>query len=91
MSGPRGGVIDWTDPEQVRAYHREYVRDWAQRSGYNERRKEARRNRPAGDGGKKKGRRTEGFYDAAYCTENVYAEEISWGIDKEKLRRNVEE
>ena len=87
MSGPRGGKTDWTDPEQVRAYHRE----WCKRTGYNERMKEARRNRPAGDGGKKMGRKTDGFFEAAYCTENRYAEEISWGIDKEKLKRNMEE
>ena len=90
MSGPRGGKTDWTDPEQVRAYHREYQRDWAQRSGYNERRKEARRNRPVGDGGKKKGRSTDGFLDAAYSTEN-YHDELSWDIDMEKIRRNIEE
>ena len=83
--------IDWKDPEQVRTYKREYMREWTKRTEYNEKRKEERRNRPAGDGGKKKGRNTDGFFDAAYCTENRYAEEISWGIDKEKLRRNREE
>ena len=90
MSGPRGGKTDWTDPEQVKAYHREYMLAWAERTGYNEKRREARRNRPAGDGGKKKGRNTDGFFEAAYCTENRYAEEISWDIDKEKLKRNIE-
>lgn len=82
--------IDWSDPEQVRSYQREYMREWTKRTGYNEKRKEERRNRPAGDGGKKKGRNTDGFFDAAYCTENQYAEEISWDIDKEKLKRNIE-
>lgn len=86
MSGPRGGKIDWTDPEQVRAYHRE----WRERTGYNERMKEARRNRPAGDGGKKRGRKTDGFWEAAYTTENLN-DELSWDIDTEKLRRNREE
>ena len=90
MSGPRGGKTDWTDPEQVKAYHREYMRAWAERTGHNEKRREARRNRPAGDGGKKKGRNTDGFFEAAYSTENRYAEEISWDIDKEKLKRNIE-
>ena len=79
--------IDWNDPEQVRAYHRE----WRERTEYNEKKKEARRNRPAGDGGKRKGRKTDGFFDAVYCTENLYTEEISWDIDKEKLRRNRED
>ena len=83
--------IDWKDPDQVRTYQREYMREWIKRTGYNEKRKEERRNRPAGDGGKKKGRNTDGFFEAAYCTENRYAEEISWDIDKEKLRRNREE
>ena len=83
--------IDWSDPEQVRTYQREYMREWTKRTGYNEKRKEERRNRPAGDGGKKKGRKTDGFFEAAYCTENRYAEEIIWDIDKEKLRRNREE
>ena len=94
--------IDWKDPEQVKAYNREYYaanrehigemqREWQIKSGYRERRKEARRNRPAGDGGKKKGRKTDGgFWDVAYCTENLH-DELSWGIDKEKLRRSIEE
>lgn len=86
MSGPRGGKTDWTDPEQVRAYHRE----WRERTGYNERMKEARRNRPAGDGGKQRGRKTDGFWEAAYTTENLN-DELSWEIDTEKLRRNREE
>ena len=90
MSGPRGGKTDWTDPEQVKAYHREYMRAWAERTGYNEKRREARRNRPAGDGGKKRGRKTEGFWEAAYTTENLH-DELSWEIDTEKLRRNREE
>lgn len=90
MSGPRGGVIDWTDPEQVRAYHREHRRAWAEQTGYNEKVKEARRNRPAGDGGKKRGRKTDGFWEAAYTTENLH-DELSWEIDTEKLRRNREE
>lgn len=83
--------IDWSDPEQVRSYQREYMREWTKRTGYNEKRKEDRRNRPAGDGGKKKGRNTDGFFDAAYCTENQYAEEISWDLDKERIRKEHEE
>ena len=87
MSGPRGGKTDWTDPEQIKAYHRE----WRKRTGYNERMKEARRNRPAGDGGKKRGRKTDGvFWEVANCTENLH-DELSWEIDTEKLRRNREE
>lgn len=96
--------IDWKDPEQVRVYNREYYaahrdeiceynRKYRQehREELSEKQKERARNRPAGDGGKKKGRNTDGFFDAAYSTENLYAEEISWGIDKEKLKRNMEE
>lgn len=90
MSGPRGGKTDWTDPEQVKAYHREYRRAWAERTGYNEKRREERRNRPAGDGGKQRGRKGWGFWDAAYTTENLH-DELSWEIDTEKLRRNREE
>lgn len=86
MSGPRGGKTDWTDPEQVRAYHRE----WRERTGYNEKRREARRNRPAGDGGKKRGRKTEGFWEAAYTTENLH-DELSWEIDKERIRKEYTE
>ena len=86
MSGPRGGKTDWTDPEQVRAYHRA----WRERTGYNEKKKEARRNRPAGDGGKQRGRKTEGFWEAAYTTENLN-DELSWDIDKEKIRKEHEE
>ena len=87
MSGPRGGKTDWTDPEQVKAYHRE----WRKRTGYNERMKEARRNRPAGDGGKKRGRKTDVvFWEVANCTENLH-DELSWEIDTEKLRRSREE
>ena len=82
--------IDWKDPEQVKAYHREYQRAWAERTGYNEKRREARRNRPAGDGGKRKGRRTDGFWEAAYSTENIY-DELSWSIDREKIRKEHQE
>ena len=55
MKGPRGGVIDWSDPEQVRAYRREWGRE--HRDELNARRRaewaemrEAKRNVPAGDG-----------------------------------------
>ena len=93
MSGPRGGKTDWTDPEQVRAYHREYMRKWYGLHGpeLNERKREARRNKPAAPGTTGRGRKDAGWLDAAYCTENRYAEEISWDIDKEKIRRNREE
>ncbi len=87
MSGPRGGKTDWTDPEQVRAYHRE----WRERTGYNEKKKEARRNRPAGDGGKKRGRKTDGvFWEVANCTENLH-DELSWEIDAERIRKEYTE
>lgn len=87
MSGPRGGKTDWTDPEQVKAYHRE----WRERTGYNEKKKEARRNRPAGDGGKKRGRKTDGvFWEVANCTENLH-DELSWEIDKERIRKEYTE
>lgn len=89
MSGPRGGKTDWTDPEQIKAYHHEWY--MAHRGEQNGKAKEARRNRPIGDGGKRRGRNTDGFFEAAYSTENRYAEEISWDINKEKLRRNREE
>lgn len=89
MSGPRVGKTDWTDPEQVRAYHRECRRAWEELTGYNEKRREERRNKPAGNG-KKKGRKETGFSDAAYSTENWH-NELNWDIDMEKIRRNVEE
>ena len=85
MSGPRGGVIDWTDPEQVKNWMREYK----ERTGYNAKRREERRNKPAGNG-KKKGRKETGFSDAAYSTENWH-NELNWDIDMEKIRRNNEE
>ena len=86
-------IIDWKDPEQVRTYYREYMREWYGRHGseLNEKKREARRNRPAAPGVTGRGRKETGWLDAAYCTENQYAEEISWDIDKEKLRRNREE
>ncbi len=95
MNGPRGGVIDWSDPEQVRAYRREWGREhrdelnarrraeWAERS-------EAKRNKPAGDGAKGRGRPSTGFLDVAYSTENMF-DELRWEIDTEKLRRSIEE
>ena len=88
MSGPRGGKTDWTNPEEIKAYHHEWY--MAHRDEQNGKAKEARRNRPAGDGGKQRGRKTEGFWEAAYTTENLN-DELSWDIDKEKLRRNREE
>ena len=85
--------IDWKDPEQVRAYQREYQRKWYElhRSELNEKKREANRNKPAGPGVRGRGRPETGFIEAAYCAENRYVEEISWDIDKEKLRRNREE
>ena len=102
MPGKNGGKTDWSNPEEVRAYNREYYtahrdelveyqRKYREehREELNEKHRERTRNKPAGLG-KKKGRRTEGFWDLAYSTEN-YHDELSWGIDKEKFRRNVEE
>ena len=85
--------IDWSDPEQVRSYQRECQRKWYElhRTELNEKAREANRNKPAAPGVKGRGRKDTGWLDAAYSTENRYAEEISWDIDKEKLRRNVEE
>ena len=85
--------IDWKDPEQVKAYNAEYQRKWRElhRTELNKKAREANRNKPAAPGVKGRGRESKGWLDAAYCTENQYAEEISWGIDKEKIRRNVEE
>ena len=85
--------IDWKDPEQVKAYHAEYQRRWRElhRSELNQKAREANRNKPAGPGTKGRGRPETGWLDAAYCTENRDAEEISWDIDTEKLRRNREE
>lgn len=48
MNGPRGGVIDWSDPEQVRAYRREWGRE--HREEINARRRKPKQNIPAGDG-----------------------------------------
>lgn len=81
--------IDWNDPEQVKAYHRGWYKE--HRTEINEKRRNERRNKPAEPGVKGRGRPETGFFDAAYCAENRYVEEISWGIDKEKLRRSVEE
>ena len=81
--------IDWSDPEQVRAYRREWHR--THRAELNEKRRDARRNRPAEPGVKGRGRPETGFIDLAYCTENRYTEEICWDIDTDKLRRNREE
>jgi len=55
MSGPRGGVIDWSDPEQVRAYRREWGREHrdelnARRRAKRAERRKEKRNVPAGDG-----------------------------------------
>ena len=55
-----------------------------------ERRREERRNKPAAPGVKGRGNQSTGFLDVAYSTEN-YHDELSWGIDKEKLRRSIEE
>ena len=77
----------------------EYQRKWRKEhpdlvAGQNrrnkERRREKRRNKPAAPGVKGRGKQSTGFLDVAYSTEN-YHDELSWGIDKEKIRRNVEE
>ena len=89
MSGPRGGKIDWTDPVQVAKYHHEWYE--AHRSELNEREREKSRNRPAQPGLRGRGRESKGWLDAAYCTENQYAEEICWDLNKEKIRKEHEE
>ena len=76
-------------PDVIRAASNRYR--LAHREEINEKAREARRNRPAQPGLKGRGRKNTGWLDAAYCTENLYAEEISWDIDKEKIRRSVEE
>lgn len=55
-----------------------------------ERRREKSRNKAAAPGVKGRGKQSTGFMDVAYSTENMF-DELSWGIDKEKIRRNVEE
>lgn len=71
-----------------RAEHTDLVAEQNKRS--NERRREKRRNKPAAPGVKGRGNQSTGFLDVAYSTEN-YHDELSWGIDKEKLRRSIEE
>lgn len=95
MSGPRGGIIDWTKPEQVIAYRREWRiehrdelnarrrAEWAER-------REAKRNKPAAPGVKGRGKQSTGWLDMAYSTENMF-DELRWEIDTEKLRRSIEE
>lgn len=85
--------IDWKDPEQVRAYNAEYQRRWRElhRPELNQKAREANRNKPAGPGVKGRGQPDTGFIDAAYCAENRYAEEISWDLDKERIRKEHEE
>lgn len=83
--------IDWRDQEQVNQYQRE----WRKRNPdkveqYKAKKREERANRPAAPGVKGRGSRDTGFMDVAYSTENMH-DELSWGIDKEKLRRNREE
>ncbi len=69
--------IDWSDKQQVNEYNKQ-------------RRRNKRRNKPAAPGVKGRGNQSTGFLDVAYSTEN-YHDELSWEIDKEKLRRSVEE
>lgn len=85
--------IDRNDPEQDRLCRNEYQRKWreAHKEEINRKIRDKTRNKPAAPGVKGRGKQDTGWLDAAYCTENQYAEEISWGIDKEKLRRSIEE
>ena len=69
--------IDWSDKQQVNEYNKQ-------------RRRNKRRNKPAAPGVKGRGNQSTGFLDVAYSTEN-YHDELSWEIDKEKLRRSVDE
>lgn len=69
--------IDWSDKQQVNEYNKL-------------RRRNKRRNKPAAPGVKGRGKPSTGFLDVAYSTEN-YHDELSWGIDKDKLRRSIEE
>lgn len=69
--------IDWSDKQQVNEYNKQ-------------RRRNKRRNKPAAPGVKGRGKQSTGFLDVAYSTEN-YHDELSWEIDKEKLRRSIEE
>ena len=69
--------IDWSDKQQVNEYNKQ-------------RRRNKRRNKPAAPGVKGRGNQSTGFLDVAYSTEN-YHDELNWEIDKEKLRRSIEE
>lgn len=71
-----------------RAEHPDLVAEQNRRN--KERRREERRNKPAAPGVKGRGKQSTGFLDVAYTTEN-YHDELSWGIDKEKIRRSIEE
>lgn len=79
----------WSDPEYRKEYGRKYREE--HRDELNEKQREKRRNRPAAPGVRGRGNTFKGFADVAYCQENRLVEELSWGIDKEKIRRNAEE
>lgn len=72
------GVFD--DPQYKKKYMRKYREE--HREELNEKDRERRRNRPAAPGVKGRGRPGTGWLDVAYCTENQYADEISWDINK---------
>ena len=71
-----------------RAEHPDLVAEQNRRN--RERRREERRNKPAAPGVKGRGNKSTGFMYVAYSTENMF-DELSWGIDKEKIWRNAEE
>jgi hypothetical protein len=80
--------IDWSDPEQVRAYRREWRMKNAGR--INEKRREEHRNRPAAPGVRGRGGPNKGFMDAAFSIEN-FQDEISWDINLDKYLEGNEE
>ena len=79
----------WDDPEHKKEYMRKYREE--HRDELNQKQREKRRNRPAAPGVKGRGNTNKGFVELAYCQENRLVEEITWGINKDKIRRNVEE
>ena len=98
MNGPRGGIIDWTKPEQVIAYRREWriehrdelnARRRAKRA---ERRKE-KRNVPAGDGQITVDlNKRDSWKQKAYSTEDwLLHDELGMGYDEMNKYRRMKE
>jgi hypothetical protein len=96
MSGPRGGMIDWADPEQVKAYRAEYSR--VHRDEINRRRRERRREqkgpcKPAGDGTITRDlRRRDEWRQMESTTENFLTHsDLCIGYDEMEKYRRIKE